>query len=610
MKHRWIIVLLTAAALTASLIAFDDPKILKECKDSLVQIEKDIQGIEKELDPLIKEIGTRGACINALTAVYDRIGKPIDRAEERLKKIVKDLANEMRRSGGLVGTGTLLNRLVKKYADGVSTRAIELDRQKKETEKEIENLTRQAEREIERALQHMKDPPLDIEMLRSELKAKKINQMSDEKKQNKLNTRLASRKDDLVRKSKECIELERRFQQLGGGGTGSPSGVVTFIGGIQIPTPKSGMDIPLVKEIEPVWPNYWEYFPLMQISPSDTRTKPYYDRIRKDFGDAIFGDEKSGNMPSIDSLFEKSATEFGKLLQISEDADWKGTPIQHYQGPYLVRVICASQTRYRFHYVSPDVKSTHGGIHLFGLAAGRHPVKVTIAGGNGQLYESRFEVFVHFEPEKPSQIEIIKDGKVTGRKTIIPNLAYLKKQFEEMWELHLRGDSQTQGKNSLRRYFFKSGVNRVHSDSDFMKKKPGCTAADIVPLLVKGAGAASLFLSEFGSDQTTNDPWSSLLTMARICKEAGTKEAYDVLAPLAQQAAGSAPTNRLNAVAITYTRLGDLALMHGNFEKAVNHLKTALDYRKRANTNFDLDKEKAGVPRVDQLKAMLALLGK
>jgi hypothetical protein len=269
------------------------------------------------------------------------------------------------------------------------------------------------------------------------------------------------------------------------------------------------MDVPLVEEIEPVWPNYWEYFPLMQINPKDTRTKVYYDSLQKNFRDAIFGDEQTGDIPSTMSLFEKSAEELGKLLKLSEETKptgWVGTPIQYYQGPYLVRVVCAGQTRYRFLYVSSDVKISRGGIHLFGLAKGRHPVKVTIAAGNGEVYESQFEVFVLYEEQKRRKTELGKDGVVREGPEFVVNVAYLKKEFNELWAIHLRDRAQTQGIPLKRRRALRADVNFVYHSINEMKKKPGCAAADIAPLLAKGAEAASLLLSEFGPIEPFRPP--------------------------------------------------------------------------------------------------------
>jgi peptidoglycan hydrolase CwlO-like protein len=604
MKSRWLTVVITALIFSISLSGDDRSPELKECQTIVSQIEKTIKDINNKLNTLNKKIETQRARITELSQNYDKWGKPVDKLRAELKDLEIDLEKEKKRSGGLVTSGTSLNKLVG-FLNGTNPKVTNLKKKIKSKQEDIKKKKREAEQKLPKDY-------LELVDLRAALKKLNIDQEKLENNQKNLNWRLADKNDDLRRKRKECAALEERLLQTGGGKTGSSEGTVIFIGSVQIPTPKSGMDIPLLLiDIPPDWPNTLEFYPLLQISPSDPRTKAYYTNLRRDFGDAI-KDDKAGPSPSIDSLFEGSSKEYGKLLDVSEKAGWKGSPITHYQGPYLVRVACAGLTRYRYHFVGPDVQSSYGGIHFFGLQARKHKVKVRIAAGSGERYEAQFEVVVKYEKQmgritnpEADKNHVYREGE---GKTIEVDLAYLKKQFEKMWVLQLKTRAQTQGGSSLRRDTLKRNFEYVHSSIGLMRDKPGCTAADIDPLLSKGAGAVSLLLSEFGSEQADYVPWMQLQKFALLCKHAGTSGAFGVLSPLAQQAASIAPPNRQSSVANTFVCLGDIALTLGEFDKAVENLNKALEFKKRADKYFDLDKEKAGVPGVDQLKALLKII--
>jgi len=614
MKRLWIGLLVYAAAVAAVSTASDEPAVLKECRDAVKRLEGDVQKIEKDLRPLEQNIKTRRTRINELTVLYGRLGTPIDQVKERLRILEKELEEEARRSGGLVKTGTGLNKVVA-ILDGGNKTIKELQRKIKDAQKELKEKTRTAE-QGRNAVQGLPSEFLEISDLSTELTSLKKRQHQDEGTQRRWSQRLASKRDDLMRKRKECENLEKRLKnnrQEIDPGRPTGQGIVTYIGPLQIPTPKSGMDLPIEDEIEPKWPNTWEYLPLMQIDPTDARTKAYYDALRTDFGDAILGEEKSGNVPPVESLFKESGAEYAKLMDASEKAGWKGTPIRFFEGSYIVRVICAGQTRYRGHVIRPDARSTRGGFHFFGLQPGRHPVKVTIATADGQRFEAQFAVIVKYTPHMMARTVEVKgkDGKTEEKQVPFEaNLAFYKSDFESFWSLHMRDRSQTQGKPALRREILSSGVGQIGNYVDWFKSKPGCTASDISPLLVKGAGALALLLSEFGSGEDAYKAFSELLRFARICHEIGSPAAHDVLSAAVQQAAGVASSALQNAVGTTYDVLGDVAFMQGRFQEAVKHYETGLKYHQRAKPDYSSRKEQNEWPDLEELKRMQALLGK
>ena len=150
------------------------------------------------------------------------------------------------------------------------------------------------------------------------------------------------------------------------------------------------------------------------------------------------------------------------------------------------------------------------------------------------------------------------------------------------------------------------GSQLVYSHVEKMKNQPGCKTADVDPLLVKGGGAVTLLITQFGADINDHGPWQEMLTFAKLCKSVASRTAYDVLAAVVQHASNIAPKTRQDTLGYAYELLGEIALMQGRFEKALAHLNTGLGYHKRANPNYLTDKGRAELPSLDQLKRMLA----
>ena len=608
MKWGWMVMIVFGVVFSATLTKADESIVLKECLAVMDRLKKDIKDIETNLIPLEKKIRQQSEKIKKYQNFYDKYGKPIDAVNKEIRELKKKLTDRLRKGGGAIGTGrhTNLDKISQTLMGG-DAKATALQKEIKEKESKTKDLIRKAEKAMEK--EFPKETLLSLDDFRTELTALAEKQREDETVKQFWSRRLKSKKAYLASKSKECQSLS---QSIAGTNTGQPpsgNGVVTFIGGMQIPTPKSGMDLLIEDESGPNFEDSLAYLPLLQISYNDPRTKAYYDALKTDFK-MVFGAKKGEKMPPTASLFSKSGAEYSALFVDSKQAGWKNTPIRPYYGTYLVFVECAKQIQYRFHVVQPNVRSTYGGVHIFGLQPGRHPVRMIIATDDGQRFETQFALIVKHEPEKKkfTNLEMGPDGKMidTG-KTIVVDLNYLKKTFRESWENHMqyRAEAQKKGdKNSLRATL-ELGSQTVYSHVEKMKNQPGCKTADVDPLLAKGGGAVTLFISQFGTDINDNAPWQEMLRFAKLCKGVGSRTAYDVLAAVVQHASNIVSKPHQDTLGYAYELLGEIALMQGRFKEALVHLNTGLDYHKRVNPNYLTDKGRAELPSLDQLKRIL-----
>jgi hypothetical protein len=609
MKWGWMILMVFGVTLLATLTMADESVALKECLAVIDRLNKDIKNIDKNLTPLEEGIRKQGEKIAKYQRFDDKYRKPIDAAHKEIRELKKKLADRLRKGGGAVGTGqyTSLDKFSQTLMGG-DKQATALQKEIEEKDGKKKDLIRKAEKVMEKEFPN--ETLLSLDDFRTELTALTERQRGHEAEKQSWNRRLASKKDDLVRKRKECQALAQNTPGTDTGQPPSGNGVVTFIGGMQIPTPKSGMDLPIEDESGPNFEDSLAYLPLLQISYNDPRTKAYYDALKTDFK-AVFGTKKGEKMPPTASLFSKSGAEYSALFVDSRQAGWKNTPIRPYYGTYLVFIECAKQIQFRFHVVQPSARSTYGGVHIFGLQPGRHPVRMIIATDDGQRFETHFALIVKHEPDKRkfTDFEMGPDGKMidTG-KTIVFDLSYLKKAFRDSWGNHMeaRAEAQKKGDKISLRVTLEFGSQIVYSHVEKMKNQPGCETADVDPLLAKGGGAVTLLITQFGTDTNDNTPWQEMLRFAKLCKGVGSRTAYDVLAALVQHASNIAPKARQDTLGYAYELLGEIALMQGRFEKALVHLNTGLKYHKRANPNYLTDKGRAELPSLDQLKRMLA----
>ena len=609
MKWGWMILIMFGVTLSAIVTGADEPGALKECRAEVDRLDKKVKGIEKDLTTLEERIKKRGEKIAKWQRVNNEYVKPIDKIRNEIRELKKELDDRITKAGGRIGTGqyTKLDKFTQTLM-GKDKRATALQEKiAKKTRKEKE-LIRKAEKTIEKELGEL----LKLKEWRIDLTYLTEKQAEDKNSKRNKEVTLASKKDDLVRKRKECQALAQNTTGKNTGQTLSGSGVVTFIGGIQIPTPKSGMDLPIEDESGPNFEDSLGYIPLLQISYNDPRTKAYYDALKKDFK-AVFGTKKGEKVPSDASLFSRSGTEYANLLENSRNAGWKNTPIRPYHGTYLVFVDCARHYRFRLHVVRPNARSTYGGVHIFGLKPGRHPVRMIIATEDGQRFEAHFALIVKHEPEKRTftNFEMGPDGKMIDKgKTIIVDLNYLKKTFRESWGNHMetRAEAQKKGEKDLLRATLEMGAQIAYSHVEKMKNQPGCKTDDVDPLLAKGGGAVTLLITQFGADINDHGPWQEMLRFAKLCKGVGSRTAYDVLADVVQHASNIAPKTRLDTLGYAYELLGEIALMQGRFHEALAHLNTGLKYHKRVNPNYLTEKGRAELPSLDQLKSMLSKL--
>ncbi len=609
MKWGWMVMILFGVVFSAALTKADESVALKECRKTVDSLEKEVKGIEKELSTFEERIKKRGEIIARYQRVDNKWGKPVDAVRKEIRELKKKLKDRLMKAGGVAGTGrdTRMDKAAQKYLYGNDKVATALQRDIVEKESKEKDLIKKAEKAIEKEFPNETTFGLDFRIALADLTRKQTRDKDD--KREKKNT-LASKKDDLVRKRKDCQALAQNTPGTDTGQPPSGNGVVTFIGEFQIPTPKSGMDLPIEDEGGPNFEDSLAYLPLLQISYNDPRTKAYYDALKTDFK-AVFGTKKDEKMPPTASLFSKSGAAYSALYVDSQQASWKNTPIRPYYGTYLVSVECAKQIRFRFHVVQPNVHSTYGGVHIFGLKPGRHPVRMVVATEDGQRFETQFARIVKHEPEKTTFInfEMGPDGKMinTG-KTIIIDLNYLKKTFRELWGKHMenRAEAEKKGEKGSMRVTLEFGSHLVRDYVGKMKRQPGCKTADVDPLLAKGGGAVTLLITQFGTDTNDNTPWQEMLRFAKLCKGVGSRTAYDVLAAVVQHASNIAPKARQDTLGYAYELLGEIALMQGRLEKALPHLNTGLGYHKRANPNYLTDKGRAELPSLDQLKRMLA----
>ena len=606
MKCGWLILMVFGVALWSTLIMADEPVALKNCRTEVDILERKVKGIEKELSTLEEKIKKQKEKI-ARSQRFDKLwGKPIDATRNEIIELKKKLIDRHRKAGGHVGTGqdTDLDKFAHFFM-GRDKQATALQKQLKEKISKEKELIRKAEKAIEKefgVLQDFVDWRIELTALKT------ITQPDDKKALQTLKSELSNRMADLARKRKECQLLAQNTTGTNTGQTPSGKDVVTFIGGVQIPTPKSGMDLPIEDESGPNFEDSLAYIPLLQISTNDPRTKAYYDALKTDFK-AVFGTKKGEKITPDTKLFSKSGAEYTALYEDSRNAGWKNTPIRLYNGTYLVSVDCSKQTRYRLHVVRPNARSTYGGVHIFGLQTGPHPVRMTIATEDGQRFEANFALIVKHDPEKRTftNFEMGPDGKMidTG-KTIVVDLNFLKKTFTESWGNHMqyRAEAQKKGDKNLLRATLEMGVQLVYSHVEQMKKQPGCKTVDVDPLLAKGGGAVTLLFTQFGADINDNTPWQEMLRFAKLCKGVTSRTAYDVLAAVVQHASNIAYKPHQDTLGYAYELLGEIALMQGRFKEALAHLNTGLEYHKRVNPNYLTEKGRAELPSLDQLKRM------
>lgn len=603
-----MVMIVFGVVLSATLTKADESLVLKECLAVMDRLKKDIKDIENNLTPLEEKIKQQGEKILKYQRFYDKYGKPVDSVNKEIQDLKKKLTEEVRKGGGIYGTSqhTKMDWVMRQLdRGGKQIKALQTEIKEKEDKKE--DLIRKAEKEMEKEFPN--ETLLGLDDFRTELTALTERQREDETVKQSWSRRLTGKKADLASKSKECQALAQNTPGTNTGQTPSSNGVVTFIGGMQIPTPKSGMDLPIEDESGPDFEDSLVYIPLLQISYNDPRTKAYYDALKEDFK-AVFGTKNGEKMPTDTSLFSKSGAEYSAIFVDSQQAGWKNTPIKPYYGTYLVFVDCAKQIRFRFHVVQPNARSTYGGVHIFGLQPGRHPIRMIIATEDGERFETQFALIVKHDPEeiKFTNFEMGPDGKMidTG-KTIVVDLNYLKKTFRESWENHMqyRAEAQKKGdKNSLRATL-EMGGQVVYSHVEKMKRQPGCKTADVDPLLAKGGGAVTLLITQFGADINDNAPWQEMLSFAKLCKSVGSRTAYDVLAAVVQHASNIVSKPHEDTLGYAYELLGEIALMQGRFEEALAHLNTGLEYHKRVNPNYLTEKGRAELPSLDQLKRML-----
>jgi len=609
MKWGWMILIVFGMTLSATITGADEPGALKECRAEVDRLEKKVKSIQKDLSTLEEKIKKQKEKIAKWKRVDNKWVKPIDKIRNEIRKLKKELDDRITKAGGRTGTGqdTKLDKFTQTLM-GKDKRATALQEKIAKKTREEKELIRKAEKAIEKELGEL----LKLKEWRIDLTYLTEKQAEDKDSKRDKEVTLASKKDDLVRKRKECQVMAQSIQEPDTGQTVSGKEVVTFIGGIQIPTPKSGMDLPVEDESGPNFEDSLGYIPLLQISYNDPRTKAYYDALKTDFK-AVFGTKKGEKMPPTTSLFSKSGAEYSALFVDSKQAGWKNTPIRPYYGTYLVFIECAKHIQFRFHVVQPNARSTYGGVHIFGLKPGRHPVRMVIATDDGQRLETHFALIVKHKPEKRTSVnfEMGPDGKMINKgKTIVVDLNYLKKTFRESWGNHMdtRAEAQKKGEKDLLRATLEMGAQIAYSHVEKMKNQPGCKTADVDPLLAKGGGAVTLLITQFGADMNDNAPWQEMLRFAKLCKGVASRTAYDVLSAVMQHASNIAPKTRLDTLGYAYELLGEIALMQRRFKKALVHLNTGLEYHKRANPNYLTDKGRAELPSLDQLKRMLSKL--
>lgn len=604
-----MILIVFGMTLSATITGADEPGALKECRAEVDRLEKKVKSIQKDLSTLEEKIKKQKEKIAKWKRVDNKWVKPIDKIRNEIRKLKKELDDRITKAGGRTGTGqdTKLDKFTQTLM-GKDKRATALQEKIAKKTREEKELIRKAEKAIEKELGEL----LKLKEWRIDLTYLTEKQAEDKDSKRDKEVTLASKKDDLVRKRKECQVMAQSIQEPDTGQTVSGKEVVTFIGGIQIPTPKSGMDLPVEDESGPNFEDSLGYIPLLQISYNDPRTKAYYDALKTDFK-AVFGTKKGEKMPPTTSLFSKSGAEYSALFVDSKQAGWKNTPIRPYYGTYLVFIECAKHIQFRFHVVQPNARSTYGGVHIFGLKPGRHPVRMVIATDDGQRLETHFALIVKHKPEKRTSVnfEMGPDGKMINKgKTIVVDLNYLKKTFRESWGNHMdtRAEAQKKGEKDLLRATLEMGAQIAYSHVEKMKNQPGCKTADVDPLLAKGGGAVTLLITQFGADMNDNAPWQEMLRFAKLCKGVASRTAYDVLSAVMQHASNIAPKTRLDTLGYAYELLGEIALMQRRFKKALVHLNTGLEYHKRANPNYLTDKGRAELPSLDQLKRMLSKL--
>ncbi|RKX63991.1 MAG: hypothetical protein DRP42_07085, partial [Tenericutes bacterium] len=201
MKWGWMILIMFGMTLSAIVTGADEPGALKECRAEVNRLDKKVKGIEKDLTTLEERIKKRGEKIAKWQRVNNEYVKPIDKIRNEIRELKKELDDRITKAGGRIGTGqyTKLDKFTQTLM-GKDKRATALQEKiAKKTRKEKE-LIRKAEKTIEKELGEL----LKLKEWRIDLTYLTEKQAEDKNSKQNKEVTLASKKDDLVRKRKEC----------------------------------------------------------------------------------------------------------------------------------------------------------------------------------------------------------------------------------------------------------------------------------------------------------------------------------------------------------------------------------------------------------------------
>jgi len=456
------------------------------------------------------------------------------------------------------------------------------------------------------------------------------------------------KQEELGKRRFEEARLQNRRKRLL---SGVPAPGTRFLLGWQLPTRTAAVDVPLPDETRHSrW--YGGNVRIVRVDPDDPHVQAYFD---------LLGPPAGGGPDAILGKFMKVAEAFGGLMDRSRRADFAAGPIRNVNGPCLLRVDCGGQVRYRFvNCVNGSVRAL-GGLLFLGLKPGAHKATLTLAAAGGQRMASTKVVNVKHTPKvihvwTPTKIEPSGDAKADAKKPkgiympVTVTLAYARgraaavgQEQRERWSRIDKPRKTKQptsrpkdGKSGNEAYGVPTGREGLIGDAyfpstpetiemakysirqdsikkfldvyDLLKDLPGCTPADLDPLLKEMADVTVYLFGGRHWKREDCNPFKYIYVLSAGCHESGTEQAYSTLKSVAERVKtfpGMKPEKKGSYCSLLYNSLANISINQRKWARAVEDLKMAWAIRAATQPDkYKADQPPKWWPTPKQLEAL------
>lgn len=403
-------------------------------------------------------------------------------------------------------------------------------------------------------------------------------------------------------------ELEGGLAALGRPPPTGPGGQgVVFVAGWQMPTVRVAVDIPVPLNAHPSW---WVLAPngsLLTFDPDHAEAAPYVDLLAP-----------SGPVSADEALerFEAAAVTWSKLMAGGWVVGFEAGPVTRVDGDYLVRVEIDGRVRYEYRHPEEHGAATIGWLEFAPLAEtvpyesggtapaapppavpqtheGYYEAKIVIVTVKGPVYRAARLVDV----ERETLVDEVKDP-ITGEvvKEVPVTAAYARDLAGKVRENQIRALARPVDPPDPDDYgpyhpaptpaeFRAMHRDRCMHDStaeckkvfDFLRRTPGCTAADMTKVLRTWAVAQNHLLGSPSWAYQDSSPFTHMLQFIMGCKTVASVESYALLKNLANRVrVKSVDEPKLADFADTLSvHLAELSLSIGAWDRAERDLATA-----------------------------------